>query len=340
MSAFAPYVGLAREGLPLSRAEMRAAMDILFDGDAPEDEIVDFLLTLKRRGETVDEIAGAAEALRSRMDKVAAPEGAIDTCGTGGDGAGTLNISTAAAFIVAGAGVPVAKHGNRAASSKSGSADVLAALGVDIEAPKTLMEQALREARIGFLFAPRHHPAVARVAAARRRIGVRTLFNAIGPLANPSGARRQLLGVYDRTLTTPLAHALAALGSHRAFVVHGADGLDEISINAETYVASLEDGVVREFTLSPEKAGLKRAPLAAITGGDPIENAGALRRLLGGERGAYRDIAVLNAAAALLVAGAAADLREAAERAAAAIDTGAAGRALDALVAITTPNRA
>lgn len=335
MSEFADLLAKAKRGLTLTRAEMRRAMDLLLEKEVADDDIAAFLLALKAHGESVDEIVAAAEAMRVRALRVNAPENAIDTCGTGGDGADTFNISTAVGLIVAGCGVPVAKHGNRSASSRSGSSDVLEALGVNLSAPPAVIERCIREAKIGFMFAAYHHRAVAHVAAVRRKLGVRTLFNVLGPLANPAGARRQLMGVYDRALTAPLAEALIKLGADHAWVVCGADGLDELTTTGESFVSEAKSGAVRSFVVTPEDAGLPRASLADLKGGDPAENATALRRLLGGEGGPYRDIAVLNAAAALVVAGRAASLFEGARLATDAIDEGAARRALERLVAIS-----
>jgi len=335
MSEFSALLDIARSGRPLSRAEMRAATDHLLAGGLADDDIAAFLIALKARGETVDEIVAAAEAMRARALKVDAPKDAIDTCGTGGDGAHTLNVSTAAAFIVAGCGVPVAKHGNRAASSRSGTADVLAALGVNIEAAPETTARAIREAKVGFMWASLHHKAFAQVAAVRKKIGVRTIFNALGPLTNPAGARRQLMGVYDRALCEPLARALVALGSAHVWAVAGEDGLDELTTTGASVVCEATPAAVRSFMVTPEAAGLARASPADLKGGDPAENAEALRRLLAGERGPYRDIAVLNAAAALIIAGKAADLRAGARLAAQSIDGGHAQAALDRLVAIS-----
>jgi anthranilate phosphoribosyltransferase len=314
---------------------MREAMELLLEGAVADDEIIAFLSALKTRGETVEEIIAAAEAMRSRALKISAPEGAIDTCGTGGDGAETLNISTAAALIAAGAGAFVAKHGNRAASSRCGSSDVLAALGVNLAAPAPAIERAIREAHVGFMFAAYHHKAVARVAEARRRMKTRTLFNLLGPLSNPAGARRQLMGVYDAALARPLAEALMGLGAAHVWVVHGEGGLDEISLSGPTLVIEARGGAVREFTVTPEDAGLARAGLDAIKGGDAETNAAAIRALLDGAPSAFRDVAILNAAAALIVAGRAGDLREGARLGAEAIESGAAAHALARLVAIS-----
>jgi anthranilate phosphoribosyltransferase len=344
MNAFAPELAartlkpvLARiaEGATLAEEEAEAAFDILMAGEATPAQIAGFLMGLRVRGETVAEIAGAARAMRARMSRVTAPEGAIDVCGTGGDAAGTLNISTAVAFVVAGAGVPVAKHGNRAVSSRSGAADVLGALGVNLDAPFAAIERAMAEAHVAFLLAPRHHAAMRHVAGPRVELGLRTIFNLLGPLANPAGVRRQLMGVFSRAWIAPLAETLGRLGAERAWVVHGSDGLDELTVTGPSHVAAWEGGTVRQFTVTPEEAGLVRGSPAALKGGDAAENAEALRGVLGSIGGPYRDAVLLNAAAALVIAGRADHLRAGVALAARSIDSGAAARALDALVAIT-----
>lgn len=335
MSAFRPFLAAAMSGRPLTADEMRAAMDVVLDGGASDIELAGFLAALRARGETVEEIAAAAEAMRSRAIAVDAPDNAIDTAGTGGDGAHTFNISTAAALIIAGAGAPVAKHGNKAASSKSGSSEVLEALGVKLDISPDLISRCIREAKIGFMFAVRHHGATKHAAAARKALGVRTMFNVLGPLSNPAGAKRQLLGVFSRDLVRPLAEVLPRLGVEAAWVVHGDDGLDELTTTTHTYVAELRDGAVREFTVSPPDAGLPLATADDLKGGDPSENAAAIRRLLDGERGAYRDIAVFNAAAALAISDMAQDIADGARQAERAIDSGAAAGALSKLVEIS-----
>lgn len=335
MSAFTKHLSLATSGKPFSSQQMREAMGALFSGVASDIEIAGFLSALRTRGETVEEIAAAAQSMRDHALTVEAPDDVIDTCGTGGDGAGTYNISTAATLIAAGCGVRVAKHGNKAASSKSGSSEVLAAMGVKLDIPPETITQCIREANVGFMFAALHHKAVGHVATARKALGVRTIFNVLGPLSNPAGAKRQLMGVFSRDLVRPIAEVMPHLGVTRAWVVHGADGLDELTTTGPTYVASLENGAVTEFTVSPGDAGLPVASASDLAGGDPDENAAALRRLLDGEPSAYRDIAVLNAAAALIVAGKAKTLDEAARMAEASIDNGAARRALDTLVKLS-----
>ncbi|MEM6415898.1 MAG: anthranilate phosphoribosyltransferase [Pseudomonadota bacterium] len=321
----------------LSSSAMKDAITRIFDGDAQPLEIAAFLMGLRARGETPDEIAAAADVMRARAIPVRVPDtiDIVDVCGTGGDGANTVNISTAAAIIAAAAGVPIAKHGNKAASSKSGSSDVLAALGVNLEATPAQVGQCIEEAGIGFMFAPRHHGATARVAPIRKALGVRTLFNILGPLANPAGAKRQLIGVFDKSFLEPIAEALIQLGSKRAWVVHGSDGLDELTVSDTTLVASLEEGEISIFEVSPESLGLKRWPLDMLKGGDAEENAQRLRAVLAGEAGAYRDVAILNAAATLLVGGVVKSLKDGAEQATAAIDNGSAQNSLAALVKVS-----
>ncbi|HMO73522.1 MAG TPA: anthranilate phosphoribosyltransferase [Paracoccaceae bacterium] len=334
MSGLKPLIGTAADR-PLTRAEAEAAFTALFEGDATPAQMGGFLMALRTRGETVDEIAAAAAVMRAKCVKVAAPPGAIDIVGTGGDGKGTLNISTAAALVVAGAGVTVAKHGNRNLSSRSGAADALTELGLDVMVGPEVVERCIAEAGIGFMMAPMHHPATRHVAPVRMELGTRTLFNVLGPLTNPAGVKRQLSGAFAGHLIRPMAEVLAALGSEAAWIVHGADGTDEISIAGETAVAALEKGAVRAFSLHPEVAGLPVHPFEAILGGSPADNASALRALLDGARGAYRDAVLLNAAAALVVAGAAGDLPEGVARAEVAIDSGAAKARLAALARIT-----
>lgn len=340
MTDFKTLLGRIAAGETLTEDRARAAFDIMMSGAATAAQTGAFLMGLRVRGETVAEIAGAARAMREKALKISAPPGTVDTCGTGGDGKGTHNVSTAAALIVAGCGVPVAKHGNRAMSSRSGSADVLRALGVNVDAGAEAAERALARAGFGFLMAPRHHAAMRHVAGARVELGTRTIFNLLGPLSNPAGARRQLIGVFDARWLAPLAEVLGRLGAERVWVVHGSDGMDELTVTGPSAVAELKDGAVSRFEIAPEDAGLPRADPAALAGGDPERNAGAVRALLDGERGAFRDIALLNAAAALIVAGRAADLRAGAARAAAAIDDGSARRVLERLRQITVDSGA
>ncbi|MFP3920219.1 MAG: anthranilate phosphoribosyltransferase [Dichotomicrobium sp.] len=331
---FKPFLQQVSDGRPLSAEQAGEAFALMMAGSVPETQIAGFLMALRARGETVDEIAGAATAMRERMKRVSAPADAIDIVGTGGDAKGTHNVSTCTAFVVAGAGVPVAKHGNRAVSSRSGAADVLEHLGVGMDVPPEDLERALSDARVGFMFAPAHHAAMRHVAPARKALGVRTIFNVLGPLCNPAGVSRLLIGVYAPEMTRPLAEVLARLGAERAWVVHGHDGLDELSTTGESMVAELKDGRVNEFTVSPEEAGLARARLSDLIGGDAAANAEAIRETLAGAPGPLRDVILLNAAAALIVAGKAETLREGAEQAAQAIDSGAGAAALEKLAAI------
>ncbi len=326
-------IGQAVAG-PLTREEAEGAFGVIMAGEATPVQIAGFLMALRGRGEVVDEYAAAAAVMRARCVKVRAPDGAIDIVGTGGDGKGTLNISTAAAFVVAGAGVPVAKHGNRALSSKAGAADALGAMGIDVMVGADVVERALAEAGIGFMMAPMHHPAMRFVQPVRVELGARTIFNILGPLTNPAGVKRQLTGAFALSLLRPMAETLRALGSEKAWLVHGADGADEVSISGTTSVVQLADGAVTDFEVSPELAGLPVHPFEAILGGSPAENARALQAVLAGERGAYRDAVLLNAAAALLIADRAADLAEGAAQAAESIDSGAALGAAQSLARI------
>jgi anthranilate phosphoribosyltransferase len=335
MADLKAIIGKVASGQRLTREEAEEAFGVIMSGEATPAQIGSFLTGLRLRGETVDEIAGAVATMRSKMLRVEAPEGAIDVVGTGGDATGSYNISTASAFVVAGAGVPVAKHGNRALSSKSGAADTLTALGVKIDLPPEGIATCIREAGIGFMFAPAHHSAMKHVGPARAELGFRTVFNLIGPLSNPASVRRYLLGVFSPDWVEPLANVLATLGAERAWVVHGAGGFDEISPAGETRVASLENGKVTVFTVTPAEAGLPSSPAESIKGGDAAHNAEALRAVLAGGKGAYRDTVLLNAGAALVVAGLAADLAEGARLAAGIIDSGKAHDRLDLLVAVS-----
>ncbi|MEM9811891.1 MAG: anthranilate phosphoribosyltransferase [Pseudomonadota bacterium] len=329
-----PLIARAASG-PLSRADAEAAFAILMEGAATPAQIGGFLMALRVRGETVEEIAAAAAAMRARCVPVTAPEGAIDIVGTGGDGKGTLNISTAAAFVVAGAGVTVAKHGNRNLSSKSGAADALGELGIEVMVAADVVNEALKEVGIAFMMAPMHHPATRHVMPARQELGTRTIFNVLGPLTNPAGVKRQLTGAFDRDLIRPMAETLGALGSEAAWLVHGADGTDEISVSGVTFVASLLDGEVTEQEIHPEIAGLPTHPFEALLGGTPAENAAALRALLAGAPSGYRDAVLFNASAALVIAEKASDLAEGVEIAAESIDSGRAGAKVAALAAAT-----
>ncbi len=330
-----PMLALAAEGKPLDLAQAKAAFDVMMSGDATPSQMGGFLMALRVRGETVEEITAGAMAMRAKMVTIKAPDHAIDTCGTGGDASGTYNVSTAAALVVAAAGVTVAKHGNRALSSKAGSADVLTALGVNIETPPKTVERAIEEVGIGFMMAPRHHGAMRHVGGTRVELGTRTIFNLLGPLSNPAGTERQLIGVFAKQWIEPLAHVLKELGSSRAWVVHGADGLDEITTTNATHVAELRDGEVTTFEISPEVAGLPFADARDLKGGDAEHNAVALRGVLEGKPGAFRDIVLLNAAAALLVAGKVDNLRTGVDLAADTISSGAAVTTLQRLITVT-----
>ncbi len=322
-------------GQRLSEQESEAAFDIIMSGDATPAQIGGFLMGLRVRGETVEEITGATRVMRAKAASIEAPPGAIDTCGTGGDASGTYNISTAAALVVTACGVPVAKHGNRALSSKSGSADVLSALGVKIDCEMELVREALWDVGIGFLMAPRHHSAMRHVAGPRVELGTRTIFNLLGPLANPAGTRFQIVGVFSDAWLVPVVETLGRLGAERAWAVHGSDGLDELTTTGPSQVAEWRDGRVHTFEVTPEQVGLTRAHPSELKGGDAEVNAQAIRALLTGEPGAYRDIVLLNAAAALVVAGRALELKEGVLLAAEAIDTGRARQVFDELVRIT-----
>ncbi len=324
------------EEIDLTEAEMTAVMDEIMTGGASDAQIGSFLTALRMKGETVEEITGGARVMREKALHVDTGGGTVvDTCGTGGDRSGTFNISTTAAFIAAGAGLKVAKHGNRSVSSRSGSADVLRSLGVNVEAEVERVEECLREIGIGFLFAPLLHGAMKYAIGPRKEIGIRTVFNILGPLTNPAGAHCQVLGVYDQCLTERLAHVLANLGSTRAMVVHGRDGLDEITLTTTSKISELRDGKVETYTFIPEDHGLERCSIDDIRGGDSEENARITLDILKGEKGPRRDIALLNAAAAVIVAGEAADFREALEKAAESVDSGAALGKLEKLKEIT-----
>ena len=335
MDAFKPLIGKVATGAALSRAEAEVAFDNMLSGEVTPAQMGAFLMALRVRGESVEEITGAVAAMRSKMLRVSAPADAIDIVGTGGDGSGSYNVSTLASLIVAACGVPVAKHGNRAASSKSGASDVLGALGVAIGLQPAAVEICLREAGIGFMMAPTHHAAMRHVGPVRIELGTRTIFNILGPLCNPAGVRRQLLGVFSAAWLEPMALVLRNLGSERVWLVHGSDGLDEMTTTGTTRVTALENGVIRSFELTPEDAGLPRAAAADLKGGDAAYNAAALLSVLEGIKSAYRDIAILNAAAALVVAGKADGLKEGAHLAAEAINSGHARTTLTKLVEVS-----
>jgi anthranilate phosphoribosyltransferase len=332
METFKPFLAKVAAGASLNREEARSAFDALLSGEVTPAQAGAFLMALRVRGEALEEIVGAVIAMRARMLRVDAPAGAIDIVGTGGDHSGSYNISTLAAIIVASCGVPVAKHGNRAASSRSGAADVLAALGVRLGLDPDGLALCLRDAGVCFMFAQAHHASMRHVAPVRVELGTRTLFNLLGPLANPAGVRRQLLGVFSEAWLEPLTQVLKELGSERVWTVHGSDGLDEITTTGPTHVVALENGEIRRFTISPEEFGLARARPEDLKGADPEHNAQQLRAVLDGVKSAYRDVAIFNAAAALLVAGKCEGLAAGVETAARAIDSGVAGATLQRLV--------
>ncbi len=325
-----PTLARLAAGETLSEHQAEAAFDIIMSGEATPAQIGALLMAMRIRGETVPEITGAVRAMRARMTSIDAPPGAIDVCGTGGDAAGTLNVSSAVTFVVAGCGVKVAKHGNRALSSRTGGADVLTALGINLDVPMERLPAILAEAGCVFLFAPRHHPSMRHAAGPRVELGTRTIFNLLGPLANPARVQRQLTGVFAPDWTRPMAETLAALGHRSAWIVHGL-GLDELTVAGPNQVTALRDGAISSFVVEPEHAGLSPAPIEAIRGGDAACNAVALQALLEGAPGAYRDTVLLNAAAALIVADRTADLREGVDQAARAIASGAALAALQSL---------
>jgi anthranilate phosphoribosyltransferase len=332
--ALKPLIDAAANG-PLTRAQAEDAFGILFSGEATPSQIGGFLMALRTRGETVDEYAAAAAVMRAKCNAVVAPEGAMDIVGTGGDGKGTLNISTATAFVVAGAGVTVAKHGNRNLSSKSGAADALTQMGLNVMVGPKVVEKALKEAGIGFMMAPMHHPAIAHVMPTRAELGTRTIFNILGPLTNPAGVKRQLTGAFSRDLIRPMAETLRQLGSEKAWLVHGSDGTDELTIAGVSWVSGLMDGKIADFEVHPEEAGLPEHPFEDIIGGTPEENARDFKALLDGAKNAYRDAVLLNSAAALVVADAATDLKQGVEIARTSIDSGAARDKITAVARIT-----
>jgi anthranilate phosphoribosyltransferase len=335
MESFKPLIAKVAAGATLTRAEAAGAFDAILSGEVTPSQMGGFLMALRVRGETVDEITGAVSAMRSKMVTVKAPPEAIDIVGTGGDNSGSYNISTLASIITAGCGAPVAKHGNRAASSRSGTADTLGVLGVKLGLPPEGVERCIREAGIGFMMAPTHHAAMRHVGPTRVELGTRTIFNLLGPLANPAGAKRQVIGVFSAAWLEPMAEVLRNLGSERVWITCGSDGLDEITTTGPTKITELKDGAIRSFEVTPEEAGLSRVEPAALKGGDPVHNAEALRKALAGHPGPYRDVALLNAAAALLVAGRAATLADGVAQGAKAIDSGAARETLDRLIAVS-----
>jgi anthranilate phosphoribosyltransferase len=334
-----PLLARLASGISLGEVDASAAFELMMNGEVTPAQIGAFLMGLRLRGETVEEITAAARVLRAKATQLIAPPGAIDVCGTGGDSSGSLNISTAVAVVVAACGVPVAKHGNQAISSRSGSADVLTALGVNIHADLALQQICLAENNLCFMMAPRHHSAMRHVAQVRDELGMRTLFNLLGPLSNPAGTKRQLVGVFAERWVAPMAQALGRLGAERAWVVHGSDGLDELTVTGPSQVAEWNNASISQFELVPEMAGLRRWPADSLKGGSANENAAALRRLLDGQINAYRDITLLNAGAALLIAGRAASLAVGAEMAASAIDGGAARQCLQSLILLSNQEK-
>jgi anthranilate phosphoribosyltransferase len=322
-------------GATLTQDEIRAALEIMTDGHATQAQMGAFLMALRVRGETVDEISGAAQMMRSRMIRVEAPKGAVDIVGTGGDSHGTYNVSTCSSLVAAGAGLTIAKHGNRSVSSISGASDVLAALGVKLDIGADHVARALAEAGVGFMWAPMHHPAMKHWAPVRAELGIRTLFNLLGPISNPAGVTRQVVGVFSPQWVEPIAHVLKGLGAEHVWVVHGHDGLDELTTTGATDVAEVKDGRIEIFEVTPADAGLPPAKLSDLRGGDAATNAAAIRDVLAGKPGAFRDIVLLNAAAALIVGGRVETLPEGVALAAEAIASGAAMRALDRLVAVS-----
>jgi anthranilate phosphoribosyltransferase len=335
MDAFKPLIGKIATGARLTRGEAQSAFDAMLSGEVTPSQMGAFLMALRVRGESVDEITGAVTAMRAKMLTVEAPAEAIDIVGTGGDGAGSYNVSTLAAILVAACGVPVAKHGNRAASSQSGASDVLGALGVAIGVTPSLVEACIRESGLGFMMAQTHHAAMRHVGSVRSELGTRTIFNILGPLSNPANVKRQLVGAFSRAWLDPMAEVLRNLGTQRAWLVHGSDGLDEMTTTGPTYVVALERGDIRTFEVTPEEAGLKRASPADLRGADPVHNAAALTAALEGAASAYRDIAVFNAAGGLVVAGQAQTLKEGAAMAAQAIASGRAKATLASLVRVS-----
>jgi anthranilate phosphoribosyltransferase len=332
---FKGLIGKVATGATLSRDEAANAFAQMMSGEATPSQMGALLMALRVRGETVDEITGAVTAMRAKMLRVEAPPDAIDVVGTGGDASGSFNISTCAALIVAGAGVPVAKHGNRALSSRSGAADVLTALGVNIDLTPEKIAHCIREAGIGFMFAPAHHPATKNVGPTRVELGTRTIFNLLGPLSNPAGVRRQMVGVFSRQWTEPLAHVLKNLGAEQAWVVHGSDGLDEITTSGPTSVTALENGAIRSFEISPEEVGLPKAKPEHLRGSDAASNAKAVEDVLEGKPSPFRDVALFNAAAALIVAGKAKDLKTGLALATHSLDSGEAEGRLDRLIVVS-----
>jgi len=340
MSDFKSYLATIADGGVLTPEDAEGAFTLIMNGEATPAQMGAFLMGLRMRGVTVAELTAGASVMRAKAKLVTAPADAIDIVGTGGDGAHTYNISTAAVLVVAGCGVTIAKHGNKAASSKSGTADALSILGLKLDIEPDAIERCIREAGVGFMFAPAHHTAMKYVGPVRAELGIRTIFNLLGPLSNPAFVKRQTIGVFAKRWVEPFAEVLCNLGSEKAWVVHGSDGLDELTTTGPTFVAELDGGKIRTFEVTPEEAGLKRATLADLRGGEPAYNAAAITRLLDGEKGPYRDIVLLNSAATLIVAGRVSILKEGVEMAAQAIDSGAAKKALARLVAVSNGRKA
>jgi anthranilate phosphoribosyltransferase len=335
MSAFKALIAKAADGKSLTREEAREAFGIMMSGEATPSQIGGFLLALRVRGETVDEITGAVEAMREKMLRVAAPDDAVDIVGTGGDASGSYNISTASAFVAAGAGLKIAKHGNRALSSKAGAADTLAALGVKLDIGPEKITECVHHAGLGFMFAPAHHSAMKHVGPTRVELGTRTIFNLLGPLSNPAGVKRQIVGVFSRAWVEPLAHVLKNLGAERVWVAHGTGGLDEVTAAGVTWVAELKDGKVRTFELTPEEAGVPRGTLDDLRGGDAAQNADALLGVLEGKENGFRNAVLMTAGAALLIAGKVPSVKDGAKSAAESIASGRAKAVLDKLIVIS-----
>jgi len=335
MAELKPLIAKAANGQALSRAEAREAFDIMMSGEATPSQIAGLLMALRVRGETVDEITGAVEIMREKMLRVVAPPDAIDIVGTGGDASGSYNISTCAAFIAAGAGLKVAKHGNRALSSKSGAADVLMALGIKIDLPPEKISQSIAETGLGFMFAPAHHSSMKFVGPTRVELGTRTIFNLLGPLSNPAGAKRQVTGVFSKAWVEPLAQVLKNLGSEACWICHGEDGMDEIVPTGTSWISELKDGQIRSFEMTPETAGLARSKPEDLKGADAVHNAEALRAVLNGVPSAFADAALMTAGAALIVAGKESDMRRAVVRARDAVSSGAAKQVLTHLIEVS-----
>ncbi|WP_417691707.1 anthranilate phosphoribosyltransferase [Roseibium sp.] len=335
MNNFKDFIAKVAEGQSLSHEEAKQAFDTILSGSATPSQLGGFLMALRVRGETVSEVTGAVASMREKMVRVEAPADAIDIVGTGGDNSGSYNISTCTAIVVAGCGIPVAKHGNRSLSSKSGSAEALSELGINIDIGPAKISECIEKAGIGFMFAPLHHGAMKHVGPTRMELGTRTIFNILGPLSNPAGVTRQLLGVFDRRWLEPIAQALREMGTKDLWVVHGSDGMDEITTTGPSYISELKNGEIRSFEINPADVGLAQVDISALKGGEPAENAAALRKVLAGEKNAYRDVVLFNAAASLVVAGKCETLSEGLAIATKSIDSGAAEGRLERLVAVS-----